>query len=60
MPSFCLGQFAATIAKTPPANWKGELAKVAEVCTKGCGKECRAVCREYAATQWRCVKGAKK
>lgn len=51
--TWCLGPFAERIRKMPRNEWKGEIDKLPERCTRGCGVQCRNVCIAYAKVQWR-------
>jgi hypothetical protein len=55
--TYCLGGFAQTIRALKPDSWREALSQIPEKCTRGCGVDCRKVCRDYAAMQYRISKG---
>ncbi len=57
MTTYCLGEFAKQLARQPVTQeaFRAALAEQPETCPRDCKWHCRAVCREYALTQWKCV-----
>ena len=55
--TYCLLPFARAMPKQLTADGiRTLLAKQPETCERGCGGAgCRAVCRDWAAVQWKCV-----
>ena len=59
--TYCLGAFAVELRQADPMTW-GQIVKAQPIdCPMGCGGPgCYAVCREYAAMQWRISKKLKE
>ena len=53
MITYCLGDFAKRLQRTPKENWERVINELPERCPRDCAVDCRPYCRQYARDQWR-------